>query len=160
MDSELAGLEQKLAKLLAEYHHVRAENESLKRELARAQEPRFASAAASRFACGLMDDRSLTLEVTILGREYRVVCKDSERAELLQAVAFLDKRMREIRDAGKVVGNERIAVMAALNIAHELLGARSGAHATSGFDSSGFQRRISAMQTAIDRAMAEQDKLF
>lgn len=107
-----------------------------------------------------MDDRSLTLEVTILGREYRVACKDSERADLLQAVAFLDKRMREIRDAGKVVGNERIAVMAALNIAHELLGVRSGAHATSGFDSSGFQRRISAMQTAIDRAMAEQDKLF
>jgi cell division protein ZapA len=107
-----------------------------------------------------MEDRSLTLEVTILGREYRVACKDSERAELLQAVAFLDKRMREIRDAGKVVGSERIAVMAALNIAHELLGARSGTQATSGFDSSGFQRRISAMQTAIDRAMAEQDKLF
>jgi cell division protein ZapA len=107
-----------------------------------------------------MDDRSLTLEVTILGREYRVACKESERAELLQAVAFLDRRMREIRDAGKVVGSERIAVMAALNIAHELLGARTGAPSTSGFDSSGFQRRISAMQTAIDRAMAEQDKLF
>ena len=107
-----------------------------------------------------MDDRSLTLEVSILGRDYRVACKDSEKAELLQAVAFLDKRMREIRDAGKVVGNERIAVMAALNIAHELLGARSGAQATGGFDSSTYQRRISAMQTAIDRAMAEQDKLF
>ncbi|HTS23229.1 MAG TPA: cell division protein ZapA [Casimicrobiaceae bacterium] len=107
-----------------------------------------------------MDDRSLTLEVSILGRDYRVACKESERAELLQAVAFLDKRMREIRDAGKVVGSERIAVMAALNIAHELLGARNAAATTSGFDSSGFQRRISAMQTAIDRAMAEQDKLF
>jgi cell division protein ZapA len=107
-----------------------------------------------------MDDRALTLEVSILGRDYRVACKESERAELLQAVEFLDRRMREIRDAGKVVGNERIAVMAALNIAHELLGARSGSTATSGFDSSGIQRRISAMQTAIDRAMAEQDKLF
>ncbi|HZI82455.1 MAG TPA: cell division protein ZapA [Casimicrobiaceae bacterium] len=107
-----------------------------------------------------MDDRSLTLDVSILGRDYRVACKESEREELLQAVAFLDRRMREIRDAGKVVGSERIAVMAALNIAHELLGARSGAQSTGGFDSSGFQRRISAMQTAIDRAMAEQDKLF
>ena len=106
-----------------------------------------------------MDDRSLTLDVSILGREYRVACKESERAELMQAVAYLDRRMREIRDAGKVVGSERIAVMAALNIAHELLGGRS-AGGTSGFDSSGFQRRISAMQTAIDRAMAEQDKLF
>ena len=107
-----------------------------------------------------MDDRSLTLEVSILGRDYRVACNESERAELLQAVAFLDKRMREIRDAGKVVGSERIAVMAALNMAHELLGARNTAQSTSGFDSSSYQRRISAMQTAIDRAMAEQDKLF
>jgi len=105
-----------------------------------------------------MDDRALTLEVSILGREYRVACKESERAELMQAVAYLDRRMREIRDAGKVVGSERIAVMAALNIAHELLGGRSAG--TGGFDSSGFQRRISAMQTAIDRAMAEQDRLF
>ncbi len=107
-----------------------------------------------------MDDRSLTLEVSILGRDYRVACKESERAELLQAVALLDKRMREIRDAGKVAGSERIAVMAALNMAHELLGARNNAQTTSGFDTSGYQRRISAMQTAIDRAMAEQDKLF
>jgi cell division protein ZapA len=107
-----------------------------------------------------MDDRSLTLDVSILGREYRVACKESERAELLQAVQFLDRRMREIRDTGKVVGSERIAVMAALNITHELLGLKSGAPATSGFDSPAVQRRISAMQTAIDRAMAEQDKLF
>ena len=107
-----------------------------------------------------MDDRSLTLDVSILGHEYRVACKESEREELLQAVQFLDRRMREIRDAGKVVGAERIAVMAALNIAHELLGVKSGVPATSGFDSATVQRRISAMQTAIDRAMAEQEKLF
>jgi len=107
-----------------------------------------------------MDERSLTLEVQILGRDYRVACKEAERAELLQAVAYLDRRMREIRDAGKIAGSERIAVMAALNMAHELLNLRNNAGAASGFDSSGYQRRISAMQTAIDRAMAEQDKLF
>jgi cell division protein ZapA len=107
-----------------------------------------------------MDDRSLTLNVSILGREYRVACKESERDELLQAVQFLDQRMREIRDSGKVAGTERIAVMAALNIAHEVLRARSGTPATGGFDSAAIQRRISAMQTAIDRAMAEQEKLF
>ena len=106
-----------------------------------------------------MDDRSLTLDVSILGREYRVACRESEREELLQAVQFLDRRMREIRDSGKVAGSERVAVMAALNIAHELLRAKSGA-APSGFDSTAIQRRISAMQTAIDRAMAEQEKLF
>jgi cell division protein ZapA len=107
-----------------------------------------------------VDDRSLTLDVSILGREYRVACKESERDELLQAVQFLDDRMREIRDSGKVAGAERIAVMAALNIAHEVLRARNGAPATGGFDSAAIQRRISAMQTAIDRAMAEQEKLF
>jgi len=107
-----------------------------------------------------MDDPPLTLDVSLLGREYRVVCRDSEREELLQAVQFLDRRMREIRDAGKIAGAERTAVMAALNITHELLRARSDAPATDGFDSAAIQRRISSMQTAIDRAMAEQDKLF
>lgn len=107
-----------------------------------------------------MDERSLTLDVSILGREYRVACRESEREELLRAVQFLDRRMREIRDSGKIVGTERIAVMAALNIAHELLRAKSATPAPGGFDSTAFQRRISAMQTAIDRAMAEQDSLF
>jgi cell division protein ZapA len=107
-----------------------------------------------------MDDRSITLGVTILGREYRVACKEGEREELEQAVQYLDRRMREIRDSGKVAGAERIAVMAALNIAHELLRTRAGAPPAAGFDSTALQRRISAMRTAIDRAMAEQDKLF
>jgi cell division protein ZapA len=107
-----------------------------------------------------VDDRSLTLDVSILGREYRVACRESEREELLQAVQFIDRRMREIRDSGKVAGTERIAVMAALNLAHELLRAKTGAPATGGFDSASIERRISAMQTAIDRAMAEQEKLF
>jgi cell division protein ZapA len=107
-----------------------------------------------------MDDGALTLDVSILGREYRVACRESEREELLRAVQFLDTRMREIRDTGKIAGVERIAVMAALNIAHEFLGSNAGASATRGFDSAAIQRRISAMQSAIDRAMAEQDKLL
>ena len=107
-----------------------------------------------------MDDRATMLDVSILGREYRVACKESERDELIQAVQYLDKRMREIRDGGKIAGTERIAVMAALNITHELLSSKSGAVSTNVFDSAGIQRRISSMQSAIDRAMAEQDKLF
>ena len=108
------------------------------------------------------DDPATTLDVSILGREYRVACKQSERDELTQAVALLDRRMREIRDSGKISGTERIAVMAALNIAHELLQAKGGRPGTAatGFDSAGVRRRISAMQSAIDRAMADQDKLF
>jgi cell division protein ZapA len=110
-----------------------------------------------------MEDPAITLDVSILGREYRVACRESEREELLLAVQFVDRRMREIRDSGKITGTERIAVMAGLNIAHELLRAKNGsgsnAMATT-FDSAGIERRISAMQSAIDRAMAEQDKLF
>ena len=107
-----------------------------------------------------MEDHATMLDVSILGREYRVACKESERDELMLAVQFLDVRMREIRDAGKIAGTERIAVMAALNITHELLGTKGGATPANGFDSASIQRRISAMQSAIDRAMAEQDKLF
>jgi cell division protein ZapA len=110
-----------------------------------------------------VEDPSITLDVSILGREYRVACRESEREELLQAVQFVDRRMREIRDSGKISGTERIAVMAGLNIAHELLRSKSGngsAARAASFDTAGIQRRISAMQSAIDRAMAEQDKLF
>jgi len=86
----------------------------------------------------------------------RVACPEEERSELLEAVAFLDKRMREIRDAGKIASVERIALMAALNITHELLGMKVGR----GIDLADFRRRMSSMQAAIDEALAEQDSLF
>ncbi|TLY69557.1 MAG: cell division protein ZapA [Gammaproteobacteria bacterium] len=54
-------------------------------------------------------------------REYVVACPYDERSALLDAAEFLNSRMREIRDSGKVVGLDRIAVMAALNLAHEFL---------------------------------------
>jgi len=110
-----------------------------------------------------MDEPTITLDVSILGREYRVACRESEKDELMQAVQFIDRRMREIRDTGKIAGTERIAVMAGLNIAHELLRSKNGAgpgQTRAGFDTAGIQRRISAMQSAIDRAMADQEKLF
>ena len=72
-----------------------------------------------------LDDRALQLDVMIVGREYRVACREDERDALMQAVAHLDARMREIRDAGKVTGVDRIAVMAALNIANDLLRERA-----------------------------------
>jgi len=101
-------------------------------------------------------DKIKTLDVTILDREFRVACPDDERSELLEAVAYLDRNMREIRDAGKIASVERIAIMAALNIAHELLTTRLG----SGFDMSDFKRRMNSMQAAIDTVLADQDELF
>src|SRR5512145_3202535 len=97
-----------------------------------------------------------TLDIKILDRELRVACPENERAELLDAVAYLDKKMREIRDAGKIASVERIAIMAALNIAHELLTMRTGG----GFDLAEFKRRMQVMQTTIDASLAEQDELF
>lgn len=96
------------------------------------------------------------MNVTIMGREFRVACPDEEREELLQSVSYLDKKMREIRDSGKVIGSERVAIMAALNITHELLTTKI----RGGFDMGEFKRRIDRMQAALDAAMPEQDKLF
>lgn len=103
-----------------------------------------------------MSNPTKTLDIKLLDRELRVACPEEERGELLDAVAYLDKKMREIRDAGKVASVERIALMAALNITHELLTTKMGR----GFDMAGFKRRMDAMQTAIDQALAEQDSLF
>ena len=101
-------------------------------------------------------DKAKILDVTILDREFRVACSDEERSELEEAVTYLDKRMREIRELGKVATVERIAIMAALNIAHELLTTRLG----SGFDMGEFKRRMNTMQASIDATLAEQDELF
>jgi cell division protein ZapA len=64
------------------------------------------------------------VSIRILEKEYHVSCPPEERAALLDSAEFLNRKMREIRDSGKVVGLDRIAVMAALNIANDLLLAR------------------------------------
>jgi cell division protein ZapA len=97
-----------------------------------------------------------TVEVNLLGRTYRVACEENERESLMQAVAYLDAKMNEIRGAGKVTGAERVAVMAALNVAHELLSVRLGA----GFDMGKAKRRINALESKIDAAIAKQENLF
>jgi cell division protein ZapA len=121
-------------------------------------------------------ERTVQLDVHILGRDYKVACKEHERADLLAAVEFLDGRMREIRDAGKNLGVDRIAVMAALNIANDLLRERNAPRAaTAGsapapasigkdapvdVDAAAARRRIQSMQAAIDQALAGQEKLL
>lgn len=106
-------------------------------------------------------DPTVTLDVHLLGRDYKVACRADERADLLDAVAYLDKRMREIRSASKTAGADRIVVMAALNITNELLRERREPRtAADGADAGGVQRRIQSMHAAIDQALAGQDKLF
>ena len=70
-------------------------------------------------------DSSRPLSVRILEKEYFVACPADERTELLDSAELLNIRMKEIRDSGKIVGLDRIAVMAALNLAHEIIKLRS-----------------------------------
>ena len=93
--------------------------------------------------------QSKGVDVNIMGREFTVSCTDEERPGLINAVNFLDKKMRDIRDGGKIIGVERIAIMAALNLAHELLNTKSGS-----VDVGDIKRRISQMQDQIDGVCA------
>lgn len=96
------------------------------------------------------------VDVNIMGREFTVSCTDEERVGLMNAVNYLDKKMKDIQATGKIVGVERIAVMAALNITHELLNAKNG-----GFDIGDYKRRINLMQEQIDEVIVEaSNKLF
>jgi cell division protein ZapA len=104
-----------------------------------------------------MSTKPKTLDVAIMGRTYKVACSEDEREALLSAVTYLDRKMNEIKNAGKVSSSERIAVMAALNIAHELLTAKNSA---SGFDIEGLRRRMAAMEATLDQALAPQERLI
>ena len=95
------------------------------------------------------------LQINVMGREFRVACPENEQKGLLEAVDYLNKKMGEIRDNGKVIGLERIAIMAALNIAHELLSTKVGG----GFDIAEVKRRINHMETVLDQATRDQGKL-
>ncbi len=90
-----------------------------------------------------------------MGRAFKVACPPEDRAGLLEAVDYLDRRMQEIKDGGKVANLERIAIMAALNITHEFLSTRVG-----GFDVGDFKRRINDMNKEIDQAMSDSSDLF
>lgn len=89
------------------------------------------------------------VDVNIMGRDFTVSCTDEERPGLINAVNFLDKKMRDIRDSGKVIGVERIAIMTALNLSHELLNSKNG-----NLDIGDIKRRITQMQDQIDKACA------
>ena len=111
--------------------------------------------------------KSPTLDIRLHGREYSVACTAEEREALLAAAAHVDAKMGEIASNTRSTG-ERLAVMAALNLAHELLAkpAENSAPAAvqndpvAGFDRAEFARRIDAMVARLDAAMGPQEKLF
>ncbi|UTA48434.1 cell division protein ZapA [Simiduia sp. 21SJ11W-1] len=86
--------------------------------------------------------------VRILDREYQVACPPEERNALQDAAKQLDQRMRDIRSSGHVIGLERIAVMAALNLSHELLQAREQGNTAKAPD-------LTPLISRLDKALAD-----
>ena len=95
------------------------------------------------------------VSVRIMDKEYVVACPYDERSALLDAAEFLNARMREIRDTGKVVGLDRIAVMAALNLAHEYL---KGKDRESKLDN-GVGQRVRALRERVEGAQGKSQQL-
>ena len=109
------------------------------------------------------DDKSRdkgAVTITLLGREFRVGCPEGEERQLMASVDYLNRKLKEVRDTGKVIGNERIALMAALNIAHESL-SNQGKGGAAGYDAAALKRRITLMQETLESALtADQENLF
>ena len=91
-----------------------------------------------------------TVYVKILDKEYQVACPPEERGALLQSAQVLDERMRMIKNSGSVIGLERIAVMAALNLSHELIQAQSGGGTTVATDNAALERLQQKIQNQLD----------
>lgn len=103
-----------------------------------------------------------TLDIKIQGREYRVACAPEEAGSLQAAAELLDARMSDIAKATKSTG-ERLAVMTALNLAHELDSVRQNATAAPAFqaiDGEESMRRIKSIEARLDEVLAPQEKLF
>lgn len=98
------------------------------------------------------------IDVRILDRDYRLAVPADEKALLIDAVRVVDEKMRAIRDAGRVAGVDRIAVMAALQLANELLGARAAAGSPGGDGET--VRRIRRLTETLDAEIRRQESLF
>ena len=95
------------------------------------------------------------LSVRILEKEYFVACAPDERSELLDSAELLNGRMKEIRDSGKIVGLDRIAVMAALNLAHEVIKLRARENGTE--QETG--QRLKSMRERVETALENGQQL-
>ncbi len=95
------------------------------------------------------------VDVSILGRDYSLACPPEEKAALLAAVRLVDQRMLAIKGSGKVASNERIAVMAAIQIANELLNMRAPDGPLSHIALGDFKGRIEVMNDMLDDLLGD-----
>jgi len=98
-----------------------------------------------------VSEETRAVTVSILDKDYNVACSDDERAALLEAVDYLDSRMRELREGGRLLGAERVAVMTALNIVHEFLELRRTSQLVRNQDSDILQRVDAKLAALLDQ---------
>ena len=96
---------------------------------------------------------SKNLNITIMGRDFHITCPDEEQEEIELAATYLIDKIQEIKAEGKIIDSDRIAIIAALRIAHELLMLRNG----TGFDIDEFKRRIVSIKKKVDEVIAKKD---
>lgn len=94
--------------------------------------------------------RTPTVTVEILDKQYQVACQPEQELELIAAAKKLDQQMRDIRATGKVIGLERVAIMAALNLSHEVINLQEG---KSPQNLSGHEDRIADINSQLDDAL-------
>jgi len=94
------------------------------------------------------------VNISIMGREFSVACPDDEKESLLEAARYLDGNMKEIQKTGKIIGTERCAIMAALNITNDLLKLQ---RSTIGQDR--VEAKLNDLQSRIDDALREAENI-
>ena len=102
----------------------------------------------------------IQLDVTIMGNPYRLACKEGEQRTLQEAVSYLDGKMCALRDSGKLKGNDRIAVMAALSVAAEFLSVKTPQGPLSEMSILEVKQKLGEMHSVLDNALTPQENLF
>ena len=101
-----------------------------------------------------MKEETIPVTVKILEKEYRISCAPNHKEGLEQSAALLNSKMREIKSSGKVIGSDRIAVMAALNIAHDLLNQQQQVS-----DNEQLRKQVKQMRDKIDRTVNDSKQI-
>lgn len=101
--------------------------------------------------CRIMNKN--TVNISIMGREFCIACPADKKEEIELAAAYLNEKIQEVKTEGKVVDSDRVTIIAALKITHELLILREG----SGFDMDEFKRRIVTLKKKVDEVIANKE---
>ncbi len=104
------------------------------------------------------DSDTKPILVSILGKEYRIACPPEDREGLLISAAYVDEKMRELRNRGRTLGLENVAVMAALNIAHEMLVEKTDEQPAVVFEPT-INERLRQLNQKVELALADMRQL-